>query len=451
MKTIIHGGTIVNEGKSFVGSIVIDGEKIIETHPQPLPCGRGDDSSEAQGEIIDATGCYVLPGIIDSHVHFREPGLTEKADIESESRAAAAGGVTTFFDMPNTVPQTTTLEALEHKFELASRKSHVNYSFFFGATNDNVALFPQLDTHKIPGIKLFLGSSTGNMLVDRDEALQRIFSETPLPLMAHCEDTAIINHNMQLFKERFGDDPPVWAHQLIRSEATCLASTLKAIELAVKYQTRLHIAHVSTKEELELFSPHTSFLSPLITAEATVGHLLFSTVDYQRLGTRIKVNPAIKSIINQETLRLGLNDGRISTIATDHAPHLLSQKEGGCARAASGMPSIQFSLPAMLSLVDEGVLTIERMVELMAHNPARIFEVRNRGFLRPSCQADIVIVRPQAPWIVSQDIIESKCKWSPFEGQKFQWRVEKTFCNGHLVYDNGTIDTNYTGQLVIFR
>lgn len=464
MKTIIHGGTIVNEGKAFVGSIVIDGEKIVAIEEHGLTRNSNEiirESHDSSDTVIDATGCFVLPGIIDSHVHFREPGLTEKADIESESRAAAAGGVTTFFDMPNTVPQTTTLEALEQKFELASRKSHVNYSFFFGATNDNADLFPQLDTHKIPGIKLFMGSSTGNMLVDHDETLQRIFSETPLPLMTHCEDTAIINQNMQLFKERYGDDPPVWAHQLIRNEEACLASTLKAFELAMQYQTRLHIAHISTEAELELL-PKTldsaeSSLSwggageRLITAEATIGHLLFSTVDYKRLGTRIKVNPAIKSFIDKEALRQGLNDGRISTIATDHAPHLLSQKVGGCAHAASGMPSIQFSLPTMLSLVDEGVLTIERMVELMAHNPACIFEVRQRGFLRPGYQADIVIVRPQAPWTVSQDIIESKCKWSPFEGQKFQWRVEKTFCNGHLVYDDGTIDTNYTGQPALFR
>lgn len=472
MKTIIQGGTIVNEGKAFVGSIVIDGERLLEVRGERCEVGEMTEPTEGNLspltshlsplKIIDATGCYVLPGVIDSHVHFREPGLTEKADIESESRAAAAGGVTTFFDMPNTNPQTTTLEALEQKFELASRKSHVNYSFFFGATNDNTALFPQLDIHRIPGIKLFMGSSTGNMLVDRDEALQRIFGETPLPLMAHCEDTAIINQNMLSFKERFGDDPPVWAHQLIRSEEACLASTLKAIELAVRYQARLHVAHVSTREELELFSPLTSHftpltshLSPLITAEATVGHLLFSTVDYQRLGTRIKVNPAIKSAIDQEALRQGLTDGRISTIGTDHAPHLLSQKDGGCARAASGMPSIQFALPAMLSLVDEGVLTIERLVELMAHNPARIFEVRNRGFLRPGYQADITIVRPHAPWTVSQDMIESKCKWSPFEGQQFQWRVEKTFCNGHLVYENETLryknEDEKFGQAVTFR
>lgn len=451
MRTIIQGGTIVNEGKTFVGSVIIDGEKIVATEELGLTRNSNEmirESPCSSDAIINATGCYVLPGVIDSHVHFREPGLTEKADIESETRAAAAGGVTTFFDMPNTVPQTTTLEALEQKFELAARRSHVNYSFFFGATNDNTYLFPQLDIHRIPGIKLFMGSSTGNMLVDRDEALQRIFSETPLPLMTHCEDTAIINENMQLFKERFGDDPPVWTHQLIRSEEACVASTLKAIELAVRYQTQLHIAHISTKAELELI-PANCLHS--ITAEATVGHLLFSTVDYLQLGTRIKVNPSIKSVIDQETLRQGLIDGRISTIGTDHAPHLLSQKGGGSARAASGMPSIQFALPALLSLVDEGVLTIERLVELMAHNPARIFEVRNRGFLWPGYQADITIVRPHAPWKVTQDVIESKCQWSPFEGQKFQWRVEKTLCNGHLVYDNGTVDSHYTGQPVLFR
>lgn len=478
MKTIIQGGTIVNEGKAFVGSVVIDGEQICEVREMTESL-EGDLSPHSPHlsplKQIDATGCYVLPGIIDSHVHFREPGMTEKADIESESRAAVAGGVTTFFDMPNTVPQTTTLEALEQKFTIAAQKSHVNYSFFFGATNDNTSLFPQLDPHQIPGIKLFMGSSTGNMLVDRDEALQRIFGETPLPLMAHCEDTAIINQNMQSFKERYGDDPPVWGHQLIRSEEACMASTQKAIELAIRYQTRLHIAHISTKEELELL-PHVESSLPfcvplvasdqrssgggvggrLITAEATLGHLLFSTVDYHRLGARIKVNPAIKGVIDQEALRRGLMDGRISTIGTDHAPHLLSQKEGGCARAASGMPSIQFALPAMLSLVDEGVLTIERLVELMAHNPACIFEVRNRGFLRPGYQADIVIVRPHSPWTVSQDIIESKCKWSPFEDQQFQWRIEKTICNGHVVYGNDNLnlyvnDNQKFGQPVQFR
>jgi dihydroorotase len=373
--------------------------------------------------------------------------------MESESRAAAAGGVTSYFDMPNTVPQTTTIEALDEKYRLAAEKSHVNYAFFFGATNDNTALFEKLDPHRVPGIKLFMGSSTGNMLVDRDEALERIFREAPLPIMTHCEDTAIINRNMAAFKERFGEDPDVRLHPLIRSEEACYASTAKALELAVKHSARLHIAHVSTKEELELIPAdclHT------ITAEATVGHLLFSVVDYERLGARIKVNPAIKSVIDQEALRQGLMDGRISVVATDHAPHLIEQKQGGCARAASGMPMIQFSLVAMLELVDEGVLTIERLVELMAHNPARIFGVHERGFLRPGYKADITIVRPRSPWTVSQDLIESKCKWSPLEGHTFNWRVEKTFCNGHLVYDrlqgkNGIVSSDYIGQPIKFR
>ena len=442
-KTVITGGTIVNEGKAFVGSLVISGEQIESVQPSPSAI---PPSSSLR--TFDASGCYVLPGVIDDHVHFREPGLTAKADIDSESRAAAAGGVTSFFDMPNTVPQTTTLEALDEKFRLAGEKSHVNYSFFFGATNDNAGLFSRLDPHRLPGIKLFMGSSTGNMLVDRDEALDRIFSEAPLPLMTHCEDTAIINRNMAACRERVGDDPDVCLHSHIRSEEACLASTRKALELAVRYGTRLHIAHVSTKAELDLI-PVDGFHT--VTAEATVGHLLFSQADYERLGSRIKVNPSIKSITDREALRQGLTDGRISVVATDHAPHLLAQKEGGCLRAASGMPMIQFSLTAMLGLVSDGVLTIERLVELMAHNPARIFSVQRRGFLRPGYQADITIVRPNAPWTLSKDGILSKCRWSPLEGHTFDWRVEKTFCNGHVVYDNGVVDTGYVGQPIAFR
>jgi len=447
MKTIIYGGTIVNEGKSYVGTVVIDGEQIARiVEGSTLPATEA--ASDADSRTIDATGCYVLPGIIDDHVHFREPGLTAKADIESESRAAAAGGVTTFFDMPNTVPQTTTLEALAEKQRLAENKSHVNYAFFFGATNDNAHLFPLLDPHGVPGIKLFMGSSTGNMLVDGDEALERIFSEAPLPLMTHCESTESSNRNMVSFQQRYGDDPDVCFHPLIRSEEACYASTSKAIELAVKHGTRLHIAHISTRAELELVPPDCLHS---ITAEATVGHLLFSMVDYERLGTRIKVNPAIKSVVDQEALRQGLNDGHISVVATDHAPHLLSQKQGGCMRAASGMPMVQFSLVAMLSLVDEGVLTIERLVQLMAHNPATIFEVNRRGFLRPGYQADVVIVRPGQPWAVGTDIIQSKCHWSPLEGRLFNWKVETTLCNGHIIYNKGMVDVGYIGQPVQFR
>ena len=448
MRTLIEGGQIVNEGKCFEGSLVVEDEKIIEI------LKKGQHPEAPVDNTIDASGCFVLPGIIDTHVHFREPGLTEKADIESESRAAAAGGVTSYFEMPNTVPQTTTLEALEDKFLRAAKESHVNYSFFFGATNDNTALFSQLDSHRIPGIKLFMGSSTGNMLVDRDEALNRIFAQAKLPIMAHCEDTAIINRNMEETKKAWGDDPQVSLHALIRSEEACVASTTKAVELAKKHKARLHVAHVSTAEELELIPANpvsSNNIAEKITAEVTVGHLFFSMLDHERLGARIKVNPAIKSPVDQFMLRQSLNDGRITTIATDHAPHLLSQKEGGCAKAASGMPMVQFSLPTMLELVDQKVLTIERLVQLMAHNPASLFEVRERGFIRKGYQADITIVRPKSPWTVTTDIIESKCKWSPMEGHTFNWRVEKTFCNGHLVYNNGVVDREYVGQPLMFR
>ena len=453
MRLLIKGGEIVNEGRTFEGSIVIEDDliaDIIEGNPQP---------EASYDQVTDASGCYILPGIIDDHVHFREPGLTAKADMESESRAAAAGGVTSYFDMPNTVPQTTTLEALEEKFELAAQKSHVNYSFFFGATNDNYPLFSQLPTNRIPGIKLFMGSSTGNMLVDRDEALDKIFATAPLLLMAHCEDTDIINRNMAAFKEQFGEDPDIRLHPLIRSEEACMASTTKAIELAIRHNARLHVAHVTTAEELGL--PFTAYglqltddglqAWPQITAEATVGHLYFSLTDYERLGAKIKVNPAIKSFRDCQALRDGLMDGRITTIGTDHAPHLLEQKQGGCAKATSGMPMIQFSLVTMLELVDEGVLTLERLVQLMCHNPASLFQVTQRGYLRKGYKADIAIVRRQVPWVVTKECIESKCGWSPMEGHEYQWRVEQTYCNGHLVYSDGKVDTNYIGEEIAFQ
>ena len=456
MTTLITGGTIVNEGRTFNGSLVIEDEKIahiIEGNPTP---------EASYDEVIDASGCFVLPGIIDDHVHFREPGLTEKADIDTESRAAAAGGVTTYFDMPNTVPQTTTLEGLDEKFALAAQKSHVNYSFFFGATNDNVELFPQLDAHRIPGIKLFMGSSTGNMLVDRREALEKIFASSTLPIMTHCEDTDIINRNMVAAIQQYGDDPKVTHHPEIRSEEACYESTKLAVELAKKHDARLHIAHLTTAKELELLPTRSLSLSmgarslslskgTNITAEATVSHLYFYDRDYTALGTRIKCNPAIKTQRDRDALREALNDGRIAVIGTDHAPHLLSQKEGGCVKAASGMPMIQFSLVTMLELVDQGVLSIERLVELMCHNPARLFEVRQRGFLREGYQADIVLVRPDTGWTVTKDVTQSKCGWSPMEGHMYLWRVERTLCNGHTVYQQGRVDTSYIGQPVTFR
>ena len=446
MKILIKGGYIVNEGRVFNGNIVIEDGNIIEvTKQQP---------EASFDETIDASGCYVLPGVIDDHVHFREPGLTAKADIESESRAAAAGGVTSYFDMPNCVPQTTTVEALEEKYALAAKKSHVNYAFFYGVTNDNAESLGKLDGHRIPGVKLFMGSSTGNMLVDKQEALERVFKNCKLPLMAHCEDTDIINRNMANAQEAWGEDPPVALHAMIRSEEACLSSTQKAVALAKKYGTRLHVAHISTAEELEMLSPYSTdhdSIATKITAEACVGHLFFTQLDHERLGTRIKVNPSIKTPVDQYMLRQALTDGRIAVIGTDHAPHLLAQKEGGCAKAASGMPMIQFSLVTMLELVDEGVLTIARMVELMCHNPARLFGVEHRGFLRKGCRADIVIVRPKCPWTVTRDNILSKCGWSPMEGHEYQWKVERTLCNGQTVYANGAVDANVIGEAITFN
>ena len=452
MRTLVKGGTLVNEGRTFNGSLVIEDEKITQIIEGNTVVGDLE-SPTVFDEVIDASGCFVLPGVIDDHVHFREPGLTEKADIDTESRAAAAGGVTTYFDMPNTVPQTTTMEALEEKFALAAQKSHVNYSFFFGATNDNANLFPLLDSHRIPGIKLFMGSSTGNMLVDRREALGRIFATAPMIIMTHCEDTDIINRNMAEAKAKYGDDPKVTHHPEIRSEEACYESTRLAVELATKHHARLHIAHLTTAKELSLLGKCSMFnvQCSMITAEATVSHLYFCDRDYNALGTRIKCNPAIKTEHDRDALREALNDGRIAVIGTDHAPHLVSQKEGGCARAASGMPMIQFSLVTMLELVDQGVLSLERLVELMCHNPARLFEVRQRGFLREGYQADIVLVRPNTGWTVTHDLIQSRCGWSPMEGHMYLWCVERTLCNGHTVYNQGRVDTSYIGQPVAFR
>ena len=440
MKTLIYGGIIVNEDRSHYGSLVMENDVIAEViEGKEIPCGNYDRK-------IDATGLFVLPGVIDSHVHFREPGLTAKADIVTESEAAAYGGVTTFFDMPNTVPQTTSVDALDAKFRIAREKSHVNYSFFFGATNSNADALQTLDRHVVPGVKLFMGASTGNMLVDSDDSLRKIFSNATMPVMVHCEDTGMINANMTEAKSRYGDDPDVALHPLIRSEEACYASSSRAVRMARTYGTRLHVAHVSTAKELELFGHDGN-----ITAEAVIAHLFFSDEDYARLGTRIKCNPAVKTAYDRSELRKALSSGAISTVGTDHAPHLLKDKEGGCARAASGMPMIQFSLVTMLELVDNGVLDMERLVRLMCHNPADIFEVRGRGYLRKGYKADIVLVGRDRRWTVTGDTVRSKCGWSPMEGHTYDWRVVKTICNGQVVYDDGTFYDNIRGEQVMFR
>ncbi len=450
MRTIIDGGQIVNERRTFDGSIIIDDDHISDIiEGKETPRGAYD-------KRVDAAGCFVLPGVIDEHVHFREPGLTRKGDIESESRAAACGGVTSFFDMPNTMPQTTTIEAFDEKLQLAAEKSHVNYGFFFGATNDNAALFSRLDRTKIPGIKLFMGASTGNMLVDRMESLRRIYAECArldLPLMTHCEDTNMINTNMKAAKVSYGEDPDITLHPAIRSEEACYASSSLAVRLAREYGTRLHVAHVTTAKELSLFEPSMNPVHklPQITGEAVIAHLWFDSKDYLTKGALIKCNPAVKTSDDKEALRRALVDGRIMAVGTDHAPHEMKDKLGGCAAAASGMPTIQFSLVTMLELVEQGVLTIERLVELMCHHPALLFSASDRGFLRKDYKADITIVKPNEAWTVTEDIIQSKCGWSPLLGQEYHWKVRQTFCNGHLIYDNGSFDTDYKGEAIRFR
>ncbi|MBQ0074878.1 MAG: dihydroorotase [Prevotella sp.] len=450
MKTLIKNGIVVNEGKRQRADIVISNDCIERITPEGISA-NGTDSFDT---IIDAQDCIVMPGVIDTHVHFREPGLTHKADMDTESRAAAYGGVTSVFEMPNTKPQTTTIADLEAKEAIAREKMHVNYAFFPGATNDNIEELRKLDTTKIPGIKLFMGSSTGNMLVDKEQALDAIFSlakEMNLPIMSHCEDTETINAAMERYKnELHSDDPDVTYHPAIRSEEACYKSSSLAQQLARKHGTKLHIAHISTKSELPLLGDN-------ITGEATVAHLLFSSNDYKTLGTRIKCNPSIKGIENTMALREAISHTNdrlqgICTIGTDHAPHAIEEKQGGCAKAMSGMPMIQFSLTAMLSLVDEGVLTLEQLTWLMCHNPAKLFDIHKRGFLRKGYKADIVIVRRNdTPWTVNTECIQSKCKWSPLEGKQMHWQVQQTIINGHLIYNIGHFDNSVKGEAITFR
>lgn len=442
-RTQIKNATIVNEGRRFIGTLVIDDDRIDE-----IIEGADSEPVIPVDETINGTGCYLFPGVIDDHVHFRDPGLTQKGDFNTESRAAAAGGVTTVFDMPNCNPQTTTMEAFKEKWMIAASKSVVNYGLFFGATAGNAYELGKLDSRKVAGIKLFMGSSTGNMLVDNEVALRAIFESAKLPIMTHCENTQLINENMAKAQAAYGNDPAVEHHPEIRSEEACYQSTALAVKLAQETGARLHVAHISTARELELFDAN----NPRITAEACVGHLVFSDKDYAKLGTRIKVNPAIKTEADCHALREALNNDKIYTIGTDHAPHKLSDKMGGCAKAASGMPIIQFSLVSMLELVDKGVLSLERMVQLMCHNPAELLQIENRGYLREGYKADIVMVRPHVPWTLTPNRIQSKCNWSPLEGHVFHWRVERTFCNGFPIFNRGHVtDEKFRGQAVCYN
>ena len=427
--TRFHDITYVNDGHIRRADIIVeDGIITSITDKEELATAEGIER-------------LLLPGVIDDHVHTREPGLTHKGDLCSETRAAAAGGVTSVMDMPNVVPQTTSLEALSERQAMGAAHAFVNYAFHFGATNSNAHLLPQLDTTRVPAVKLFKGSSTGGMLVDHGDALRAVFERSPLPIMVHCEDSAIIAQNMQRAKQLYGDDPDVVHHPEIRSREACIASSTLAVQLARETGARLHIAHITTKEELSLQSDADGGTAA-VTLEACLPHLLFTSDDYASLGTRIKCNPAVKTAEDRNALRKALADGHIFVVATDHAPHLLSEKQGGCARAASGMPMVQFSLIAMLQLVDEGVVTLPRLAELMCHNPARLFAIEGRGFISEGMKADLALVR-RRPWTLTADDVVSRCGWSPLEGRRFNWRVEQTYCNGRLIYDKGAFaETN---------
>ena len=442
----IHDVTIINEGECYQASVLIEDGRIAEIQPPHPSLGEGQHS-DSFSPLKGGRGGFLLPGIIDGHVHMREPGLTHKATMESETRAAARGGVTTVLDMPNVVPQTTTLQLLKERYAMADGQCHVNYGFYLGATNDNLEEIKRLDPTLCPGVKLFMGSSTGNMLVDREEALRNIFKESPALIMAHCEDTARIKERTPQppLGGEMVNDLPIHFHPIIRDHEACYKSTELAVRLAKEEGARLHVAHITTAKELELFQPN----DDRITAEACVPHLLFTDADYETLDARIKCNPAIKTPADRDALRRALTDGRIRTIATDHAPHLLSEKKGGCLKAMSGMPMVQFSLPAVLSLVDEGALSIERAVELMCHNPARLYHIKDRGFIREGYWADLTLVRRQ-PWTVTKDCIESRCGWSPLEGRTFEWQVEKTWVNGNLVWDGKRVNREVFGQPVRF-
>lgn len=438
MKTIISNATIVNNGESHVGSLLVSEGRI-----ERIVLG-GEIEPQDGCRVVDATGMYLLPGVIDDHVHFREPGMTAKADMHTESMAAAAGGVTSVLDMPNVVPQTTTVQNWRERMEMAKGRMHVNYAFFLGATNNNLDEILAMPSEQYPGVKLFMGSSTGNMLVDRREMLEQLFAKSPKLIMSHCEDTARINANMASAREKYGDDPDITHHAEIRDGEACWQSSALAAELAKASGARLHIAHISTERELSLLGGN-------ITGEACVAHLLYTDQDYARLRGRIKCNPSIKSDTDRQALRRALTDGRITCIGTDHAPHLLSEKQGGACKAVSGMPMVQFSLVSMLEMVDEGVLSIERLVQLMCHNPADLFGIKERGYIREGMMADLVLVgREESPYTITSADVLSKCGWSPREGDAMHWRVMSTWVNGQRVWDGRKVDEDVHGEPLAF-
>lgn len=442
--TLIKNAQIVNEGIIFEGDVLIEGEYIIDID-------TSISSKSADTTIIDAEGKYLIPGIIDDQVHFREPGLTHKATIETESRAAVAGGITSFIEMPNTNPNATTQSLLEDKFEIASKTSYANYSFMFGGTNDNLEELLKTNSANVAGIKLFLGSSTGNMLVDNEAVLEKIFSSTKMLIAVHCEDEETIKNNLEKYKKEYGDDIPMDCHPKIRSAEACYISSSKVVKLAKKTGARLHVFHLSTDKETTLFSNKLPIEKKMITAEVCVHHLLFNENDYKTKGSLIKWNPAIKTVFDQKGLWKALLDDRIDVIATDHAPHTKEEKEQVYTKAPSGGPLVQHALPAMLKAHQQGKISVEKIIEKMCHNPAKLFRIEKRGFVKKGYYADLVLVDIASPWTVTRENILYKCGWSPFEGTTFYSKITHTFVNGHLIYNKGKFNDTIKGKRLLFN
>ena len=441
---LIRNATIVNEGRQFAGSVLINGRFI-------KAIAEGDMETSGNCEVIDATGLLLLPGIIDCHVHFREPGVTHKGDINSESRAAVAGGITSFFEMPNTQPQTVTLDLLEQKMALAAEKSLSNYSFFLGASNDNINEIVNADPNTVCGVKVFFGASTGNMLVDNIQTLEEIFKRSPIPVAAHCEDESIIRTNSETMRAQYGEDVPVEMHPVIRNSDACYRSSELAVSLARRFNTRLHITHLSTAAELSLLESDVPLSQKRITAEACTHYLWFSDEDYKRLGTKLKVNPAIKSASDKNALLQGILDNKIDIISTDHAPHLAEEKANTYFKAPSGTPLVQHSLQAMMQIVKQGKMELTTMVDKMCHAPAICYAIEKRGFIRAGYYADIVLVAPERSVTVQKENILYKCGWSVFEGTTFDSQIVKTFVNGHLAFNNGEINDSVKGLRITFE
>ncbi len=445
-KILIHKAEIINEGAVFTGSVLISDEII-----EKIYFGKDPVPGISNVEIIEASGKFLLPGIIDDQVHFREPGLTHKGDIYSESRAAAAGGITSFMEMPNTIPQTITASALAEKQAIAASSSPINYSFYFGATNDNIKEILSINPNEVCGIKVFMGSSTGNMLVDNEESLRQIFRNSPVLVACHCEDENTIRKNLKAYIEEYGEDIPPEYHPLIRSREACFLSSSFAIELAKEHGTRLHILHLSTADELDLFDNTIELKDKKITAEVCVHHLWFDDSAYKDKGNFIKWNPAIKSSADRKALIAGVLSNKIDIVATDHAPHTLEEKQNIYTRAFSGGPLVQHSLTAMMELWHQNIISLEKIVEKMCHNPAILFGIENRGFIREGYKADLCLVDPDNSWTVSGDNILYKCAWSPFEGTSFRSKVIRTIVNGNTVWDGQNIYDKVPGQLLKFR